>query len=744
MSIRVTAIAAVVLALLSTPVEATEISVAFTRAGGSGPAPEGEAVLRLIPADAGAATLERHAVLTAVTSIDVPPGHWRLEVDSDAWWHAPQFFLVDDEPGAATVELWPAGAVTGSMTVKNSRVIPSDVRLRFQSAADPPDLPSYEVLCAVAESKFRCKVPVGHADLRLRSPGFLPRYYWDTTVSAAAAASLGAVVLEKGASLTGAVVVGAGVELDARERESIEVIATPAKVELPPHAAALGRYTARAGKRGHFHLDGLPPGDYLVRAAARKLLVSDEVHVVVLAGTVAELSEPLRIEPPSTIRLAVTPPLDPWGERWRVTLTRATPGGDRDLAAKNPLDENGQWLSPPIRSGHYTIDIEAQQGAIWATRELDLPGDSAELRIELPAVKLNGTVTLGDRPLHSTVRFHLSEAPSVQLDTDREGKFEGYLPHIEGAKWTAVVVSQDPHVRHTFRDVEAEPAADLTEAAVTLRVPLTTLSGFVLDEKGHPPAHCLVNVTSEAETLVQTDGGADGYFAVYGLQPGIYRVKAEAFLAESEVVQVEVTDDLSPDPVQLVVKAQQQITGRVLSDVAAVAGAEVQISATDVVQQFIMPVMTDFRGEFAATAPPQTRELDVIVGAPGFDVRMFHTRTPEAPMQLRVSQEGGRITVPASDGDFHPFLQHAGATLSVGESHLRGLQAHLRTGELRQVSLWPLEPGPYSLCMLRYSEWPLLLAGLLDRTQHCSEGFLPPHGELTFAAPRVVPRRQDQ
>jgi hypothetical protein len=742
MSIRVTAVVAALATLLAAAVEATEVSVAFTRAGSSA-ALEGEALVRLIPANpAEIATIERRASLASIAAFDVPAGHWQLEVESDAWWHAPQFLLVDEKPGTATIELWPAGIVTGSVALKNSRSVPADVRLRFQSAADPPELPSHEVFCGVAQSKFRCKVPAGRADLRLRSPGFLPRYYWDTTVSATAPASLGAVVLEKGASLTGTVAIGAGVTLDARERENVQVVATPANAQLPLHASALGRYTVRAGKRGHFHLDGLPPGDYVVRAGARKLLVSDEVHVVVLAGTVAELSEPLRIEPPSTVRVAVTPPLDPWGERWRVTLTRATPAGESELAAKTPLGENGQWVSPPVRSGRYTVDIESghesHRGGAWASRELALPADSAEIFIELAAVKLTGTVTLGDRPLESALRFQSPAVPSIEMSSDREGKFEGYLPRTDDAKWTVVAASKDPHVRHTFHDVEPERSPDSSESTLNLRVPLTTLSGFVVDERGQVVTDAIVNVTSPAETLVQTLGGDDGYFAVYGLPPGTYRVQAVAFLAESDVRHVHVTDDLTPDPLQLVVTSQQKITGRVASDVAPVVGAEIQLASTDVFQQLIMPAMTDFRGEFRATAPPGARELDVIVGAPGFDVRLFHTRTPDGPMELRVVQQGGRIVVPASAGDLHPYLQHSGATMYVGQSQVRGLQAHLREGEPRQVILWPLEPGPYSLCMLRHAEQPLLRAGLLDRTDRCTEGFLPPHGELTFAAPPVL------
>jgi hypothetical protein len=758
MNIRIkAAIAALSFALAAAPVEAAEVSVAFTRRGAATAAGE-EIALRLTPVGASdAQPIERRVSLTSATVFDLRPGHWQLQTDSEAWWHAPQFFFVEEKPAAApapaataipaaipaaiptaiNIELWPAGAVTGTIALKGSRTIPTDLRLRFQSADDPPQLPSQEVFCTVTEAKFRCKVPLGQVDLRLRSPGYLPRYYWNTSVRAAAPANLGAAVLEKGASLSGTVLIGSGVTLTARERENIQVIATPAKAQMPMHAEALGRYMARAGKRGHFNLDGLPPGDYVIRAGVGKL-VSDDVHAVVLADSIAELREPLRLEPPSSLRVAVTPPLDPWGERWRITLSRQAAGGESELAAKTPATESGEWISPPLRSGRYTLDVGSHEGGVWETRELELPTDSNEVLIPLTGLKLTGSVTLGDRPLEAALKFQTKDFRSIDVTTDREGKFESYLPHREGVKWKVVATSADPYVRHSFHDVEPEPVVDSSDARLDLRIPFTTLSGFVIDEEGKP-AEGIVNVTSPAETLVQIDVGEDGYFVVHGLEPATYRVQAMVFLGESEVVHANVTDDLAPDPLRLIVRSQQKVEGRVGSDVAPVVGAEVLVIATDVAQQLIMPAQTNFRGEFGATAPRAARELDIIVGAPGFDIKMFRQRAPVGPLQIRVTQHGGRLVIPMGTGDLEPYLQHAGATEFLGQ-HIRGMQAQIRGGDgaTPQLVLSPLEPGPYSLCMIRHTEAPLLRAGLLDRHERCTEGFLPPHGELTFAPPRVL------
>lgn len=722
-------------ALLTGPVKAAEISVAFTRPPRTTAALTGEVTFRFVPAAAGAAAIERRVDLASTSRFDVPRGHWRVEVDDSAWWHAPQYVFAGDAPSIVRVELWPAGSVTGSASIKGSRNAPSDVRLRLQSAAEPPELGSVEVRCDVAEGTFRCKVPVGRFDLRLRSPGFLPRYFWDTAVTSAAPRSLGSVVLEKGASLTGTVVTGRGVELDARERENIQVVARPASAELPVHAAALGRYVTKAAKRGHFNLDGLPPGEYVVQAAARKLLVSDEVHVVVVADMVAELNEPLRLEAPSTLRVAVTPPLDPWGERWRVTITRAASAGAAELAARTPMGENGEWISPPVRSGQYTVSIGSHEGGVWASEEVRLPDDPPLVQADLTAVKLKGRVTLGDRRLESAVRFDSGDdAESVEVTTDRDGQFETYLPRREGKTWRVTVKSDDPAVSHVFRNVEPERSADASEATVHLRVPLTTLSGFVLDEAGQP-VDAIINVTSSTESLVQTPSRQDGFFAIYGLPPGSYSVQAAAFLAESDVVGVEITDDLAPDPVQLVVRGQRKVVGVIASDAAPVAGAEVLVVATDVVQHLIPSNMTNFRGEFAAVAPPGAREIDLLVGAPGFDFRMFHTQIAERPLQVRVTQQGGTIVIPAPVGDLQPYLQHAGAVHFAGGPTVHGLQVRTRD---QQVVLSPMEPGPYSLCMIRHAEERALRAGLLDRRERCSEGFLPPYGELTFSPPRIL------
>ncbi len=144
---------------------------------------------------------------------------------------------------------------------------------------------------------------------------------------------------------------------------------------------------------------------------------------------------------------------------------------------------------------------------------------------------------------------------------------------------------------------------------------------------------------------------------------------------------------------------------------------------------------TDARGEFSGWVSPGSREMDVTVAAPGFDFRLFHAAVPAAGMQVRVDQRGGTIIMPAAKGEFLPFLQHAGATLynpSVLDDWYTTPVGH------DQFAVAAMEPGAWSVCMIRVIEREALVAGRIDRAERCSEGFLAPYGSLTFAKPPIL------
>ena len=489
------------------------------------------------------------------------------------------------------------------------------------------------------------------------------------------------------------------------------------------------RSSASVGKRGHFHLDGLPPGRYRIFATAENgRLASDEIEAVVVANALAELREPLRIESPTTLRVMLSPPSDPDEERWSVTLHRVRGAGE-EIVAKTASNDAGEWISPPIRTGRYILDVGPKRGGRWFRTSVAMAGQPVSVVVDLESANVTGVVTFGDQGLASKLRFADEgddEQIFVESEADRFGRFTGVLPK-RASSWSVEVVSDSPRVKHTFPNVSPAPHLEL-------QVPRTTLSGVVLDERGDPARNATVNITSADEGLVQVPVTEDGWFAAYGLAPGRYDVQASAFLLSSEVRAIDVTDEVTPDPVQLVLQDVAKVTGHVIAESAPVAGAQVWVDATDVVQQIVIPTPTDARGAFGVFAPPGAREVDLSVAAPGFDFRMLHTRVPSGPITIQVRQEGGTIVVPAAAGDLQPYLQHAGATEAV--SLLTSLWSVQEAGG--KLVIPAMEPGPYSLCFIRHNEHHALRAGRVDRARHCTEGFLPHQGTLVLPPPPVL------
>jgi hypothetical protein len=647
----------------------------------------------------------------AQTRVELADGHWSIDAESEEWWHSEQLIFVSGQPLELEIPLLPAGYISGTVKTRDGE-LPPELLIRT-------DETSRELPCPIVEKTFRCKVPAGVVDLRVRATAIVPRYFHELAVERGQTASLGEVVLERGASLSGTVVV-------AGEAKDVRISA----------ASASGRYVTTPGRRGHFHIGGLTPGTYRVLAtAADGALSSEEMEITILADRLAELRDPLLVEAPRRMRVAVTPPLDPWGEPWQLVLTRVA---DDVLAAKASASETGEWTSP-LRSGSYRLEAGPQRGGTWLSREIEMSGEPLDLPLHLAGEKITGTVTYGDRTLKSLVRFRAGTAAFVEVETDDEGRIETALPAVADAQWTAVVLSDHPKITRTFEGIAPRGTVDL-------HVPVTTLSGVVLRPDGEPAPHALVNIAAPKEPSVQTVADDRGWFQAQGLAPGAYRVFAHDFLLESDIQTAEVTDSLAPDPIQLVLRDVEKVAGRIVADGRPVPGAKVTVYALDVPQQFTYPMTTNERGLFGSWAPPGAREIDFQAGAHGFDYRMFRTPVPGRMIDVPMRQEGGPITFPARSGELVPILQHNGAWSWPGMLVSEGFGRESRG----QIVIGPMEPGPYSLCYIRGEDEAALRAGRIDRAKHCREGFLPPRGALTFTAPRVraeervVPQRADR
>jgi hypothetical protein len=312
----------------------------------------------------------------------------------------------------------------------------------------------------------------------------------------------------------------------------------------------------------------------------------------------------------------------------------------------------------------------------------------------------------------------------ITTESTEDGTFELEIPGDAAATWDVDVRTEAPPLRRELHDIRAD-------RQIEIDLPLTVLSGEVIDMKGAPVADVLVNIVS-----VGVDGerqqqpvASDGTFAMHGLAPGRYAVRADGFLKESDRVEVSIADDGTSEPLRLVVRPSGQLTGVVRSSAGFVPGAQVVALPTDVPFLYAMEVTTNDEGEFATVIPPTCREVDVIVAAPGFPFQLFHALLTQRRLSIVARESGGTLTARWSVSDRHPFIGHSGAWIDPSSLAVHWpvkLGSSATAGEL----VAPLmESGTYSLCMLTAAEGIDVVAHRAQpAAEHCMTTYLPPFG----------------
>jgi len=261
-----------------------------------------------------------------------PRTTWQVSVRGDGFWAPPQIVFVGEEEVSRSVDVLPAGAITGEVRAPPSAKLPTTLLLRLRPAPGAAKVfAEIEERCPLdSKNRFRCTIPAGSFDLRLRAAGFVTQYRWGAQVPRHRALAVGTLVLRPGASIVG--------WIDAPSRDfqfndcTVElsplvlgVQRTPANVERRNSL----NVKAKANSRGFFELAGMDAGSYSVTVRHPQYAPSRVNPVEVAAGTETELKA-VRLEPPAELTVEVSPPLDSYGRIWRLELLRrgvTHPGG---------------------------------------------------------------------------------------------------------------------------------------------------------------------------------------------------------------------------------------------------------------------------------------------------------------------------------------------------------------------------------------------------------------------------------
>jgi hypothetical protein len=751
--------------LLAAPAGAVPVSISVEACRVCAAAAGLEAQVTLKPAGAGDHVEPRSKTVKVPGSalFEVPAGRtWEASAVAAGYWSRP-VVAVPGEPGslAARLELWLAGAVEGELRAVPAVALPATLTARFQpapgAAAKPP---SASALCRVAVKRFRCELPAGDLDLRLRARGYVTQYRWGVRVPAHRSLDVGAIELRPGASIVG------WVRVPGREKPE------ESRVEMGPQVAGAASSLAeeerrgwlrevKVNSRGFFELDGVPPGSYRLTVTHPRLAPAMVGPVGVLNDSETEV-EPIQLQPPARLEVHFHPAADPYGSRWTARLLHegGTPGSS-DQAAQSAASAEGVWRATGLSPGQYTLQVEGSHNARWAYQAIEVGGGMPPVDLDLPVVRVEGEVRLGKEPLESLIWFGGQYGSRrIAARSDREGHFSAALPQ-QGEGWYVEVYNDPRHLMARFSEVVVRKSEGQPVARVRFDVPDTVVKGHVVDENDQPVAGADVEAyggrgtldRGKARTSSGTKGSEPGSFEIRGLHPGTWQLVADADDGDrgmlSDALSVEVAADRSPDELRLVLHRRVELAGKVVGPGGQpVAGAEVVAYPELASGSFVgwpPRATTDSAGSFSLRLPGGTAAAEVTILAPGFAVRQLRAdpRSHE-PLVVSVDQVAGRLVIFYPDrpekGDppaivrrlrttvFHDYREPADLA---NWAYLHGIS---QTDPGRFV-IPLLEPGRYTAC--READDPPPGAEVASALAgSCASGELGAYGELTLELPK--------
>lgn len=647
-------------------------------------------------------------------TLQLAPGTlWEITVQVDGYWAAPA--LLDPAQSThARLELWPTGRLLGRLHVPTHETLPETVGIRFEGGQGG-EIPESHLECPVeANGVWKCAVPAGALDLRVRAASFVSHFFWERDVRAGILNNLGVQQLERGASLVGFVEAAAGGEL-----------AEICTVELEPMAAGRPtdtrdrerferlKLTRFVGPQGFFHFQGIPPGSYRVTAQQTGMAPSALAPISVLPDTETEIRDPLVLHPPAVLAVQLEPPVDPFDRPWKVELwQRSEIVGHADVVGSWDADAGGRLERTGLDLGDYALFVKDRQGAQWAAEDVRMEGGRTLVTVELPVVWVEGTVHLGDEPLSAEVTFGGPfGAQKVQMVADQDGEFFGVLPK-DGA-WLVYVENEDPAVTRYFYDVAVEPGPSGGVARVRLELPDTRVEGEVVDSEGRPTGRALVRVYEEnaqRKTVTVTD--EEGEFTFRGLKEGPIRLVAEKGSATSRPHRVELTEDVESPSQRLVLEERQAIHGRVVDPqgrgLPGVALTAHSVQGTASLLDLPYRVTTDVDGRFELDVPSSATHVQITAYPPGYTLTPLALMPiPDEPVLIQPERHGGSLVLEIEEPlewerawSPKPALFLEGLPISFEElQNWAAVQGHRYGADTTRFIVPALPPGRYLACL---------------------------------------------
>lgn len=658
-------------------------------------------------------------VLPAVVDLpDTIQEGWTVALRSAGCWSAPRSVTPVGTERELEIVVWPTGTVAGSLDLPPEAESTGTLSASFHDTSESTSGHGAqgEVTCVRDGAVFECELPATALDVRLTLPGFAPHYLWEVAIEAARSRDLGRVRMVPGASVAGRV------EWSG-DPEAVSVTLARDLLGVPP--PGLGRRlemtSSEAGidARGRFQITGLAAGTYSAIATSEEGGSSLPWDGIVLEeGAEVYLDEPLRIRPPTTVEIVVSPAFDHRLEPWTVTLEREIPGSTYlEPVISAPTEADGSIELTGARPGIHHVYVDDSQGARMHSGAVELLGQRpVRIEVEIAAVVVRGKVIRGGAPYEARLIFANGRGERAEILTDAEGVFSGFLAD-EGTWMIEVLPASGSSRRLLGTSVEVLRGEDGV-AWVPIELPGGSVAGVVEDEEGEPVDRALVTLVREGRLLGQA-WSENGRFALDGLTPGAALLRAESESGQqSETMSIEVEEDQQSE-LTLVVSPSLRLPVAVRYQGLPVAGARIRYSTPDGSVQ--REITSSPSGRAELVLPPRTGVVDVVALA---------ARLPTRILRLRVNGESPRlgtvrIDLPSAPGTLLvPIERRRQRIVFGGEVELMIWSLLSPSGSAPPAELDPtagiftiqIGEGRYALCDAEMS--------------HCTEGNLAPGGVL--------------
>lgn len=591
-------------------------------------------------------------------------------------------------------------------------------------------------------------MPWTKVDLALRREGCAPNYFWELVPpSNAGEIDLAELPCIEGGSVLGQVVDANGVGVAGAE------VRLMPSIEHGFHSGEGGMAemdrTARRGtatvtnRRGFFQMVDITSGSFRVEARHDDYLPGrSETAVVVRGDLEAELTSPVILHKPTTVKLTLEPAVDPYGDPWKVRLVGIEP--DRELAlVEGKVREDLQVLEN-LAPGWYQLEARDVSEGLWLVERLEVlanasgTAETIEFIYQIPLVEISGEVTLDGDPYGGEIRFGQGHAQrQVALPIDDNGLFIGFLPSV-GTYWVQVSPAESPSLSVTLEPVEIEEQDGPVE--LEIEIPATRIEGRVLRADGSAAAGAGVRIqrarSGESTSWVPASdltAAEDGSFEIQGLLPGTLSLMARQGELTSESIQVDLSEDLDPPAQELVLRETRELEVRIVSAQGPVVGAGVFVTedllrASGTRSAVGGMGVTNALGSLHREIPEDVRHVLLLVRAEGFGARFLRSQVgADGVIEVVLAPEEGSLELDLSSTQGRGILFSNGQRVPLGLARMfLGLG---RENGQSSFQLESLEPGFYELCR------PDAESRVDGLAEGCVGGALAPGGMLRLAAP---------